>query len=860
MQDIYIDNIKLTNVANYIESMEMDFPEGLTLITGKNGAGKSTIFKSINLALFGDSGGTDKLPISDFVNRKTKKDLEIILNFRIIENSITDQYTIQLYQDHKKFKNKMILLKNGVDISGKSKTETYQIIENLLIPRSVFLNTVYFSQQVKDFFTSLTNTEQKSIFDSILSTQDYKGFYNNTDKVLKNLISSQTGLDSSLSTLTTTINIQQESVRQFQDSRNRAIQTNENLLSELNQNKILKENELQIQQDAKENTVFDQNRVNKLNSDHYKLQSEKESLQTNIQNEIEKLNKQQKADIAVRISELLAAKVQTRQDISDKFNKEITDLNNQMNVVLTSISETEKLYDTSSLFKDHNSFNLEKQKEINFVNVEIAHLDMLFSTVPIETDKKKRLGIIDNNIQEIKDKASKIKETVSTLKSKISGLEKTINEDESKLNEPTPICSKCHRPFSGSGEVDVIRESIEILRTEVAGLNTKISEYKPEMESLKSNYDETVILKTSTDESYDEKIQEIVNKKAAQSTILIRKRELIQSEISNHKKEIDSLVQEMLTKKVAATAELKKKQTLIESQITGTNKLLEGKLATTEYNYTKDVDSLTQEHIKKYDILREQGKSHFNSQEDTISGQISIIIAELELFVTRRERLDKINVSIQTLSSELKMYNERIIECKNFVHDDIQIQKLNSDIIHNEDRMKELIIQKQVIQKEVAILEFWKEAFSDSGIKSMLIDMAIPHMNESVAQALDKVAPGVFTVSFDTLKMTKSGDVRDKFNVNVLHNIKGTDSHKMLSGGEKRLVDLCCMEALKSLSEKLYGKKFHNIFYDEILDSLDADCCQAFSQASKILAGDKNITLIAHQNVENTEPDRVFNL
>ena len=100
---------------------------------------------------------------------------------------------------------------------------------------------------------------------------------------------------------------------------------------------------------------------------------------------------------------------------------------------------------------------------------------------------------------------------------------------------------------------------------------------------------------------------------------------------------------------------------------------------------------------------------------------------------------------------------------------------------------------------------------------------------------------------FDTLKTNKSGDIKDKFNIHILPNIKGTDSHKMLSGGEKRLIDLCCMEALRSLSEKLYGKRFHNIFYDEVLDSLDDDNCEAFSQASKMFSHDKNITLITHK-------------
>jgi hypothetical protein len=287
---------------------------------------------------------------------------------------------------------------------------------------------------------------------------------------------------------------------------------------------------------------------------------------------------------------------------------------------------------------------------------------------------------------------------------------------------------------------------------------------------------------------------------------------------------------------------------------------LESKLRDIETKYTKDVDSLTQEHIKRYDILRENCKLDFNNQRATLNSQIEAINAELKTFDTRRKEFLAINESIQILNIELKVCAERIIECQNFRYDDTQIQKLIFDISDNEVTLKKFEDLKKGIQKEIKILEFWKEAFSDTGIKSMLIDMAIPFMNQSVAEALDKVAPGVFTVSFDTLKMTKSGDIKDKFNVNVLHNIKGTDSHKMLSGGEKRLVDLCCMEALRSLAERLYDKKFHNTFLDEVLDSLDDDSCSAFGQALKLLSAGKNITLIAHKAAENVEPDRVFTL
>ena len=248
MQDIYIDKVKIHNCRGHID-MEMDFPvNNFTIFIGKNGAGKSTIFKAIMMSLYGDDGSVagDRLTIDEMVNRKEKKDLEIITNFRVVENGITDNYEVQLYYEHKKYKNKFILFKNGIDVSGKTKDDTYRTIENTLIPRDVFVNTVYFSQQVKDFFTSLTNTKQKLIFDSILSTQEYSVFYNNASASIKTNNEKLIELDKKLTTILTTIQIRKDqSLAQLLYVKNKAIQDNELKRFQINEEKVNLENQIQ---------------------------------------------------------------------------------------------------------------------------------------------------------------------------------------------------------------------------------------------------------------------------------------------------------------------------------------------------------------------------------------------------------------------------------------------------------------------------------------------------------------------------------------------------------------------------------------------------------------------------------------
>ena len=58
------------------------------------------------------------------------------------------------------------------------------------------------------------------------------------------------------------------------------------------------------------------------------------------------------------------------------------------------------------------------------------------------------------------------------------------------------------------------------------------------------------------------------------------------------------------------------------------------------------------------------------------------------------------------------------------------------------------------LKKEEVVSEFWKKAWSPTGIPSMLIDESIPFMNEKVSEYLDKLTNGRYLVSFDTLAAT----------------------------------------------------------------------------------------------------------
>ena len=158
------------------------------------------------------------------------------------------------------------------------------------------------------------------------------------------------------------------------------------------------------------------------------------------------------------------------------------------------------------------------------------------------------------------------------------------------------------------------------------------------------------------------------------------------------------------------------------------------------------------------------------------------------------------------------------------------------------------------------ILDFWKTAFSSSGIPSMLIDEAIPFMNEKVADYLDKLTNGRYIVSFDTLASIKSGEFRDKISVNVVDTYTRANSRIQLSGGQTRIIDIATILTLGDLQASIQDVSINILLFDEIFDSLDEENVGYVSKVLSQLKVGKSIYLISHRHEDQLEADEVLTL
>lgn len=162
-----------------IGNMELDLDNrGLVLIEGKNdsdvtfesnGSGKTSIISAITYAIYGQT--TYGIKADDVINRHFGKNMSVKLDFDV--DGVP--YTIERYRKDKKHKNKVILFKEGKDISGKSAKETEDIVLGLFgVDYQTYMNSIVQGQGNSEVFTKATDKGKKDILENITNIAVYK--------------------------------------------------------------------------------------------------------------------------------------------------------------------------------------------------------------------------------------------------------------------------------------------------------------------------------------------------------------------------------------------------------------------------------------------------------------------------------------------------------------------------------------------------------------------------------------------------------------------------------------------------------------------------------------------------------------
>lgn len=170
-----------------------------------------------------------------------------------------------------------------------------------------------------------------------------------------------------------------------------------------------------------------------------------------------------------------------------------------------------------------------------------------------------------------------------------------------------------------------------------------------------------------------------------------------------------------------------------------------------------------------------------------------------------------------------------------------------------QEKVDELAAEVLAAEKEVAALAelvkyltFWDVGFGNAGIKSLMLDSAIPFLEERAQHYADHMSGGQIKIKFNTVTENKSGTSKDKFSVSVVNDV-GSDQYKGNSSGERRRADIAVSLALADLVGTRASKPLSLLAADEFFQGLDEDGVEsAFRLLNEVSKERGTVLVITH--------------
>lgn len=179
------------------------------------------------------------------------------------------------------------------------------------------------------------------------------------------------------------------------------------------------------------------------------------------------------------------------------------------------------------------------------------------------------------------------------------------------------------------------------------------------------------------------------------------------------------------------------------------------------------------------------------------------------------------DLRLQQLRDSIKSIQEKKSKLKKETHPYADIE---ASVTKNIFEVKRIIVdldaRLQSKLKQIDVVKKSLTVFSSSGVRSHVLDVVTPFLNEKTNEYLSILTDGNISAEWHTISRNKNGDLREKFSISVFSKTGGKN-FKSLSGGEKRKVRLSCSLALQDLVASRANKPISLYIADEIDDALD---------------------------------------
>ncbi|HLA43053.1 MAG TPA: SbcC/MukB-like Walker B domain-containing protein, partial [Aggregatilineales bacterium] len=225
---------------------------------------------------------------------------------------------------------------------------------------------------------------------------------------------------------------------------------------------------------------------------------------------------------------------------------------------------------------------------------------------------------------------------------------------------------------------------------------------------------------------------------------------------------------------------------------------------------------------------------------DRIQSSIQEYKAQVEAQTVEIERLEGKVVEMNLRKDELN--HQRSLQ-RNADEKVMAVEQSLRSIANMRVRRAEMIERRSQLSVDENIFDQLKNAFGRNGVPAMIIDAAIPELEEAANRLLSKMTGNRMHLRFETQREKKTGGMAETLDIWIQDEL-GQRDYSLFSGGEAFRVDFAIRVALSQLLARRAGAQLRTLFIDEGFGTQDDAGRERLIEAINTIQDDFDLVLV----------------
>jgi exonuclease SbcC len=542
----------------------------------------------------------------------------------------------------------------------------------------------------------------------------------------------------------------------------------------------------------------------------------------------------------------------TRKELEelDKTALEFREHNEHRQPLLREIEvEKAKLEQEQNALSNQLSVISEQSSAMDELKSQIAEAKNVLKEVEAKIEER---GGLENQRNEAREKNAALKVENESLRKEMEEIKKRIDSlEEAQDDAACPVCgqelSAAHRKSTlkelnkaGKDKGDQFRAN----KKELDDIEKKIADLEAQVKKLANVENERVKYSNTISQLSErigilqsaEKEWEKSGKKRIAEVSRILEKETFATEA---RKQLTKLDKELSKLGYDASAHDEKRREELElREIENDYRNLDSARKVSK-QIENEIESLSEEGKKKKEEISEQEKSY---------GKIAQALAESE---THSPDVNKVERELFALREDENETRSQVGAAR---------QKVDA-LTTQRSRKMDYSNQREELNQQIVRHKTLERAFGKDGVPALLIEQALPQIEQKANDLLDRLSDGHMSIRFVTqseYKDKKRDDLKETLDIQISDSA-GLRDYEMYSGGEAFRVNFAIRLALSEILAQRKGARLQTLVIDEGFGSQDAQGRQRLIEAINLVKNDfAKILIITHlDELKDAFPHRI---